>query len=831
MLGKGGFDLRKWRSSSSQVLNHIPTDLLEPLPTQDLVDRHSASHPKALGVAWDSNSDTMATHIELPTSYTSSKRGIISDVARTFDVLGWLSPSILPMKILFQQLWEEQLDWDDKVPEHFRQKHVTWRTELPLLASIKLPRCYFSAEPAVTTQLHGFSDASEAAYSAVIYLRATYSNSPTTCRLVMSKTKVAPVKTLSVPRLELCGASLLAKILTTTREALNMPLESVFAWCDSSIVLAWLDGSPKRYKTYIGNRIATITNLVPSTAWKHVPTKDNPADCASRGLAPSELRDHHLWWTGPPWLLPEPIQVPKQPQEAELAPLKSLEAKPITVNASIISTAEWIESRFSSFRTLLHVTAWVQWFAHSFLSTIHGHPQIRTNYLSTDDLNRAENFLLKRSQGRSFPAELTHLCASPSQPILASSKLLSVHPFLGQDGLLHVGGRLSKAPIPYGQKYPILISSHDRLAVLLFKYDHVHLGHCGPTLLLSHTGNKYHVLGARQLARTTCRQCVICRKAAAKVENQLMGQLPASRTTPSPPFTMTGIDYAGPFMLKRGHTRKPVLVKSYIAIFVCFATKAVHIEIVSDLTTEAFLAALKRFTLRRGRPSSIHTNNGTNFVGARNDLQELYRFLSSTTAASSINSFLLTNRISWHNIPERAPHFGGLWEAAVKSAKHHLKRVIGQQRLDYEEFSTITAQVEACLNSRPLGALTSHSPDGISPLTPGHFLIGRELQAYPETAIKDDPSLFKRWTLCQALTQHFWRRWSGEYLQQLQKAGKWHKVNPNLQVGDLVLMTDGNIFTTQWVMGKVIETYTGKDNLVRAVDVQTETVCKPPSST
>ena len=139
------------------------------------------------------------------------------------------------MKILFQQLWEEQLDWDDEAPEHFRQKHVIWRTELPLLATIKLPRCYYTAEPAITTQLQGFSDASEAAYSAVIYVRATYDNSR---RLVMSKTKVAPVKTLSIPRLELCGASLLAKILTTTRQALDIPLESVFAWCDSSIVLA-----------------------------------------------------------------------------------------------------------------------------------------------------------------------------------------------------------------------------------------------------------------------------------------------------------------------------------------------------------------------------------------------------------------------------------------------------------------------------------------------------------------------------------------------------------------------------------------------------------------
>ena len=387
-------------------------------------------------------------------------------------------------------------------------------------------------------------------------------------------------------------------------------------------------------------------------------------------------------------------------------------------------------------RTLLHVTAWVLKAAHNFLAPLRGHQPIRSNQLTTDDL--------KSSQQRAFPVELTNLCSVPPKSLSPSSRLLMLHPFLGQDGLLHVGGCLSKAPISYSQKFPVIISSHDILTALLFKYYHVKLGHCGPTALLSHAGDHYHVLGARQLVRTVCKSCVICRKASAKVETQLMGQLPASRTTPSHPFSTTGIDYAGPFTLKLGYTRKPVLVKAYLAIFVCFSTKAVHMEVVSDLTTEAFLASLKRFVSRRGLPKSIHSDNDSNFTGAKNDLQDLYKFLSSTDANAAIHSYLLTNRVTWHNIPERAPHFVGLWEAAVKSAKHHLKRVVGQQKLSYEEFSTVTAEVEACLNSRPLGGLTSHSPDGITPLTPGHFFVGRALHAYPETSIDDDPSLLKK---------------------------------------------------------------------------------------
>ena len=253
ILGQAGFQLKKWRSSSSQVLDSIPAELLETMPTQDLVDLHSASYPKALGVAWDSRADTMATHVELPSAYSSSKRGIVSDIARTFDVLGWLSPAILPMKLLYRQLWQLKIGWDDEVPNNIKQKHKKWREELPILATVQLARCYFSQEKPLTVELHGFCDASQDAYAAVIYISASFASKPPSCELVISKTRVAPLKPMTIPRLELCGAALLAKTMKATRETLGIPLEQVH-WSDSTIVLAW---SPQRYRIYVANRIIT----------------------------------------------------------------------------------------------------------------------------------------------------------------------------------------------------------------------------------------------------------------------------------------------------------------------------------------------------------------------------------------------------------------------------------------------------------------------------------------------------------------------------------------------------------------------------------------------
>ena len=269
-------------------------------------------------------------------------------------------------------------------------------------------------------------------------------------------------------------------------------------------------------------------------------------------------------------------------------------------------------------------------------------------------------------------------------------------------------------------------------------------------------------------------------------------------------------------------TRKPVIMKSYICIFVSLTVKAVHLEAVSDLTSEAFIAALRRFVARRGSPTLIWSDNGTNFVGANRELKEMYKFLSQQETEHAITDVCSSLGIEWRFIPERSPHFGGLWEALVKSTKNHLRRVMGKVKLTFEELSTVLAQIEACLNSRPLVPMNAPDEDGIQVLTPGHFLIGRPLCALPESSLSSRPvSLLKRWDLCQNLIQHFWKRWSEEYLTSLNKFNKWNHPTRNLQVGDVVVIREDVLMPTKWPLARVTQVHCGRDGLVRVVTVKT----------
>jgi len=243
----------------------------------------------------------------------------------------------------------------------------------------------------------------------------------------------------------------------------------------------------------------------------------------------------------------------------------------------------------------------------------------------------------------------------------------------------------------------------------------------------------------------------------------LMAPLPRARVTMERPFVRTGVDFCCPIQIRSG-IRKVQSIKSYIAVFVCFVTRAIHLELVSDLTTSAFMAALFRFMSRRGQCAHMYSDNGTNFVGADKELTSYFKIISGKR---SIQESVTDYGIQWHFIPPAAPHFGGLWEAAVKSTKAHLIKMSGSALLNFEEMATLLCRIEAVLNSRPLTP-ASNCPSDYTALTPAHFLVGGNLLLPPEPDCPEVPrNKLQRWKLVCGMAQGFWRRWSKEYLPQL----------------------------------------------------------------
>ena len=404
VLTQGGFNLCKWRSSSPLVLEQIPSDLQEKLPVKQVTDHHSPTHPKALGLDWDSSLDVMCPHIHMPEECSTTKRGIVSDVSKTFDVLGWISPSILSMKLLYQQLWLLKIGWDEEVPPDLADLHTQWREQLPLLSQKQLLRCYFRLD--TPSELHGFSDASEKAFGAVVYLRSTYHHHPPLVALVTSKTKVASLKPPTIPRLELCGALLLTNLLVTVGDALGIPKDHMYAWSDSSIVLPWLDGQPRDFKAYVSNRVAAILHELPPQAWRHVPIAANPADCVSRGMMPKELLSHALWWEGPSWLQVEPVQVPWQPPRRLVS---TPELRIARCNVSVRVPPQWIEHKYSNYHFLIAVTGWCLRFINRLKHRRPPDADLPARHLTAQEIKQAEHLLISMSQARSFAQDKHHL--------------------------------------------------------------------------------------------------------------------------------------------------------------------------------------------------------------------------------------------------------------------------------------------------------------------------------------------------------------------------------------------------------------------------------------
>lgn len=804
LLAKGGFSLRKWSSNSPELLAAVPEEHRGTLLHFRAQDQPLCS---ILGLKWLPEMDAFSYLVSVGHK-PQTKRSVLSIIAQIYDPMGWLTPVTFWAKSFMQHIWTLGIQWDDPLPSEMSQNWSTFIEQLPELENIMIPR-YLGITSGRSFQLHGFCDASELGFGACVYLRVETSNDDVTIHLLMGKSRVSPLKRISLPRLELCGAHMLANLLHYCSNHLlqYIKLDNITAWCDSTIVLSWIQTPSYRLKTYVANRVAQIQEISSPFIWSHITSQQNPADCSSRGLLPSALQEHNLWWYGPIWLTLPKSQWPSSSfTPTPEASLPDTKLHTLTSMVTTESTALDILSKFSSWTTLVHVIAYIFRFIDNCKTK-----NKSASLLSLTEIKRSSQRILLQVQKEQFYPEMNRL--KKGQP--CSTRIQRLSPFLDADGLIRVGGRLKNASLSYDTKHPILLpKKHHVVNLIIDHYHHLYL-HAGPNHLQSLLSQKFWILSARDIVRSRVFRCIRCFRSKPPMITPYMGDLPEKRVTPSRPFSSSGCDYAGPFWIRLHHLRKVQPVKVYLCLFICFSTKAVHLETVTDLTSEAFIAALHRFVSRRGLVSHLYTDCGTSFIGTAKHFNALFKHPDT-------QHFAENHSITFHFLPPAAPHQGGLWERAVQSCKHHLKRVIGEQILTLEEFMTLTTRVEAMLNSRPLTPLSSN-PSELDTLTPGHFLIGEPLVSLAEENLHDVPiNRLRRWQLVQCLAQRIWTRWQKEYLHTLQQRPKWIKKTGNLQIGQLVIIHDPNSPPLSWKMGRIVAISPGADGIVRVVTMKTQ---------
>ena len=809
-LESAGFDLRKWTSNNKTILADVPS---EHLLHKDFLEFDDSSIAKTLGIRWNALSDNFY-FASKPFGENSpyTKRRILSDIAKLFDPAGWLSPCVVMAKIIMQKIWLEQIDWDNVVSHRILEDWKLFQSNFIGINNIKIPRWIgFTSQAKI--EFHGFSDASERAYAAALYIRVEYRNR-VDVHLISSKTKVAPIKTLSIPRLELCGALLLAEMIDSIPPRLDVSTYSVYCWTDSTIVLSWLAKPSGTWNTFVANRISTITQIIDPKYWFHVISEENPADLASRGVYPQSLVDNDLWWHGPRWLKASDESWKNSVfQPSDIA----LEKKPLKCHFVYFSNHDDLLKRFSSLSKALRCISYVYRFF------FHTHPKHKLNFkhtstdISQEEIGFVRNQLIIMSQKVAFPSE--YKCLSSKASISSSSTILNLNPYISDDMVIRCCGRLEASPeLSYDEKHPIILPYNCEFSRLLIQFIHLISLHGGNQLVLRLLRAQFWIPKAKNLVKTVANRCKPCVLYKKRCQKQLMAALPSERTEISRPFAHTGVDFTGPFDIKNYTGRACLITKGYVCVFVCFSTKAIHLEATSDLSTTTFLSAFQRFVSRRGCPLHIHSDNGTNFVGASRTLAREF-ILNSKNAVSAIYAH---QNIQWHFIPPGAPHMGGLWEAGVKSFKTHFRKVGDPYKYTFEEFSTLLARIEACLNSRPISS-QSQDPADLSALTPGHFLTGGPILVPVDPLTTETPiSVVNRWQRLKVLHRDFCLRWKNEYLRELQKRTKWQTSQPNFQIDDMAVIKEDNLPPNCWRLGRISKVHSGLDNHVRVVDLKTE---------
>ncbi|XP_064488324.1 uncharacterized protein LOC135400416 [Ornithodoros turicata] len=760
IVADASMELRKWCSSSETLNEQFRADgvSLDDIG-QPLV------RCKVLGLPWNRSADTIVMTTQNVSSYVATqpatKRVVLQTFARLFDPLGLLGPFLVRAKLLFQELWRRNCTWEGALPEGVHEHWKTWTSELSELSSFQVPGCVISpaTQGAKGQELHVLCDESPMAYGVAVYVRCVMSENSFASQLLMSKGRIAPLRPVSIPRLELLACLLAARLCHYVRQLPELSQAVVHLWTDSAVALHWICGDAVRQEVFVRNRSSEIRRLTRGFHWHHCRSQDNPADLLTRGEPASFVSRKTIWWAGPAWLTNPQVDWP-----TDLCPSQ----KHDDLRTGLISACQSLSlptsphlhdpllriNDYGRLTKVLRVTAWIK----RFLRNASLHTTSSSGPLTAAELCEAELYWIRFVQRSAFPSEVATL--EVGQSVESASSILTLQPFLEKKGLLRVGGRLQALDASEELKHPMILPCNDRFTELLVEAAHIRLLHGGVQLTLIELRSRFWILKGRRTVRRVLNACLPCRRRRLRPETAPPAPLPRDRITETMPFDVVGIDFCGPLYSRASQNTDR---KVYIVVFSCAVTRAIHLELTIDMTAQTFLLAFRRFASRRGVPSTIYSDNAKTFRYCAKVLRALFD--------DSVQDHASSLRIQWKFIAE------------------------GRSSLCYEELLTVLLEVEAAVNCRPLTQLADDTED-CEALTPSHFLIGRRAVALPASLGLEVPSstpagLRRRVRHRQALLVQLWTRWKKDYLLLLRSAHHSQpRAHPRIRVGDVVIVED-----------------------------------------
>ena len=819
---EGGFSIKEWVISGHNAPNTTRNE--DQKVVQQLLNAQSESiHHKVLGMYWDTISDMLMFHIKINDIHLLlvTKRTILAKTNSIYDPYGFLGPFIVKLKILLRLIWtfEPKLDWDDVVPEEIKDTWFSILDEMEQIPKLQFARSLKPHNAIGQPQLVIFSDGSKQAYGAVAYVRWETTEG-FECRLISSKSRIAPLKVQDIVRLELCGATLSARLRTFITNELNLNFKKVYHFVDSTIVKDMVNKGSYGHNTFDGNRVGEIHRNSEPEEWYWVEGDINIADIITRGASPAELGEGTLWQCGPKFLqLPESEwevnsqQGSSEQDQSSFVAILESDRDPV-----VLPEVEQQESladrinieRFSRLMVLIHTTARILKLYKRFSSSTA--TDKGDSSIEPCDLDEAITFWVKEAQAS------IHDTANQKRYLKLQPQLV--------DGVFQVGGRVERwMEATWNKQKFILLPKDHRLSYLISLYEHQKSGHLANAATISRIRSKYWIVGVTRIVNSIIDRCVLCKKKFKRFQQQIMSPLPVERIKPSPPFYNVGVDYFGPFAIK-GEVQQRTRGKGYGVLFTCLSSRAVYVDLANDLSTNGFNQVYRRFMTIRGSPKTIFSDNGTCLVGASNELKEIIQKLDW----KEIHEYGLDEGTEWHFSPANAPWYNGATEALVKSVKRALNAMVGENVFTFSELQTALFEAAQLVNQRPIGAHPSN-PDEGSYLCPNDLLLGRSSSHIPQGPFQERCSNNYRIDFIEKVTQCFWNRWTREVFPSLVINPKWHTESRNVKVGDVVLIEDSNALRGKWKMGVIVEAPLSQDGRVRKASIAyknpSETVLRP----